>query len=358
MRNRDGLKALVLVGAAAFLHYVGRTELSSGSRRNLVALDPKSIELKAGNDSLVDSHHYNIPDNEWCKPPELPPIDYEACDQNSSVNVINLIGGLTNALKFVLLSAIKSLEDGGKCFVVDEKHSIFPTKYGPFLETYFERMGIDPQSENFKQAKIQRRTEKIPWRSVWDDLKVRRAENTMHSVPFLGEEYAKIEGHDLKRNLIRRIWRPLPSLRDSTCKALERHIQGEEYIGISIREGDKSTEGFEFASMQDYINKIEEVVPVHFDGKVPLIFAATDSCDPLKELRRQRPDWRIVSECDNLEQHGFVLQDHRKWSEKQLRDHYSKFFVELFALAGAKVWIGVAYTNVSWVSLGALNVVQ
>jgi hypothetical protein len=95
---------------------------------------------------------------------------------------------------------------------------------------------------------------------------------------------------------------------------------------------------------------VEEIVPIHFDGRTPLIFAATDACEPLEEFKKLRPGWRIVSECDRVVQHGFVLQDHLKWTREQVDEHYSKFFVELLAMAGAKVWIGVAYSNVSWVS--------
>jgi hypothetical protein len=171
-------------------------------------------------------------------------------------------------------------------------------------------------------------------------------EGTVHTLDALG--YKDAGGHDLKRNMLKRVWRPLPAVRDATCTQLESYIHGEEYIALSIRQGDKSTEGFTFATVDQYVSQVEEIVPTHFGGHVPLIFVATDDCAPLQELRKVRPNWRFVSECDRLEQHGFVLQDHKKWSKAELDNHYAKFFVELFAMAGSKVWIGVAYTNVSW----------
>lgn len=75
----------------------------------------------------------------------------------------------------------------------------------------------------------------------------------------------------------------------------------------------------------------------------------------MQEFRDLRPGWTFVSECDKPlykeEEHGFVLDDAQSWSEEQLDRHYQKFFTELYAMAFAKHWIGVKYTNVSWVSI-------
>jgi hypothetical protein len=83
---------------------------------------------------------------------------------------------------------------------------------------------------------------------------------------------------------------------------------------------------------------------------MPKIFVATDDCSVMKELRELRPDWTFVSECDRSDEHaaGFVLADMRKWTLEQTDEHFHKFFVELLGLAGAKFYIGVAYTNVAW----------
>ena len=46
--------------------------------------------------------------------------------------------------------------------------------------------------------------------------------------------------------------------------------------------------------MQQYVDAAEQSIPVHFDGKVPSIFVATDDCSVLTELRQLKPDWRFV----------------------------------------------------------------
>jgi len=329
---------------------------SSSRRRRRRLLDPRSIVPKKNENFANESTNaytpeptekvYNVGDNYWCKPALLPPIDYKNCDTRKIMNAIPLRAGLTNGLKFMILSIIMSLEEENTCLYVDETNSIFPKQFGPFLENYFEPIGLPVESEAVRNAKKVKRVETMPWERVWVKLEHRRVENTINSIKTLG--YHNVEGHDLKRNMLKRIWRPTSKLRDLTCTKLEDYIKGEDYIVLSMREGDKTTEGFKFAKMEQYIEQVEEVVPIHFNGKVPLIFVATDSCDPLQKLREMKPEWRIVSECDRVEQHGYVLADQLKWTQAQLDEHYEKFFVELFAMAGAKIWIGVTYTNVSW----------
>lgn len=326
-------------------------------RRRL--LDPRSLVQKKNEhfqDFLFDTYSpeatgkiFDVGNNSWCEPPRLPPIDYESCDIGKAINRVPLRAGLTNGLKFILLSVILSLQQGNSCLYIDETDSIFPKESGPFLENYFERIGLSATSNVVVRSSKRHRDKLMKWESVWFKLENRRTQTTIHDIDAL--HYTNVEGHDLKRNMLKRVWRPLPKVRDATCSKLEEYIKGKEYIALSMREGDKTKEGFKFATIDQYIEKVEEIVPIHFQGKVPLIFVATDSCEPLQRLRNARPEWHIVSECDRVEQHGYILQDQTKWSQEYLEKHYEKFFVELFAMAGSKVWIGVTYTNVSWVSL-------
>ena len=89
--------------------------------------------------------------------------------------------------------------------------------------------------------------------------------------------------------------RPLPQVRDQTCSTLAAHGLAEDFITLSIRQGDKkSEENFQFATMQQYVDAAEQSIPVHFDGNIPSIFVATDDCSVLTELRQLKPDWRFV----------------------------------------------------------------
>mmetsp|Transcript_361 Transcript_361/g.390 ORF Transcript_361/g.390 Transcript_361/m.390 type:complete len:403 (-) Transcript_361:154-1362(-) len=325
-------------------------------RRRRRLMDPRTVVPKRNEHFADESTNaytpeapdktYNVGDNYWCKPAQVPPIDYDSCDKSKVMNAIPLRAGLTNGLKFMNLSIIWSLERGNTCVYMDETNSIFPKHLGPFYENYFEPIGLPVDSQDVQTAIKRHRVEILPWEKVWIKSQDRRMQDTIHNIPALG--YHNVEGHDLKWNMMKRIWRPIPRIRDNTCSKLEEYIKGEEYLVLSMREGDKTIEGFKFATMEQYIEKVEEVVPLHFDGKVPLIFVATDSCDPLDRLKQMKPEWRIVSECDRVQQHGYVLADQLKWTQAELDEHYEKFFVELFAMAGGKVWIGVTYTNVSW----------
>jgi hypothetical protein len=230
----------------------------------LIALDPRSVQRKNFDDFLRESYtpepvtkFYDLPNDEWCRPSQLPPLDYGSCNKNGLFNAVPLLGGLTNGLKFIVLSVIKSFEDNGNCFFIDETHSIFPKQFGPFLENYFEPIGLPATSEDVERAQKEHRVVPLEWKTVWVDLNKRRIENTNNNIPFLN--YTNVEGHDLKRNMLRRVWRLQPKTRDSACSILQNHIHGDEFIALSIRQGDKTTEGFKFATMQQVSLTIENV---------------------------------------------------------------------------------------------------
>ena len=144
------------------------------------------------------------------------------------------------------------------------------------------------------------------------------------------------------------MWRPLPSVREQTCKRFYQLLGRQDFLAMSVRRGDKTTENFDFVSMETYILAAEAAIRDKFENIPPVIFVATDDCTVLPTLRSSRPTWRFLSECDNSHQEGFDLRDMAKWGETEYDEHYGKFFSELFAMAASKYWIGVTYTNVSW----------
>lgn len=289
---------------------------------------------------------YNVGENYWCKPAQLPPIDYHSCDKTKVMNAIPLHAELTD--KFMILSIIKSLEEENTCCFIDERDSIFPKHQpGPFLENYLEPIGLPDDSVDVLLAKGTKMAEIMPRAKVWNEMQNRRIENTIHNITALG--YENVEGHDLKRNMLKRIWRPTPKLRDGTCTKLQDYIQGEEYIALSINKCYETAVGDEYVA-DDYIRKVDEIVQVHFGGVDPIIFVATDACESVQRIRKKRPEFRIVSKCDGAVQNEYDLKNTLKWTQEEVDEYYEKFFVELFAMAGAKVLIGVSCTNLLWFS--------
>ncbi|KAI2507399.1 hypothetical protein MHU86_7012 [Fragilaria crotonensis] len=301
---------------------------------------------------------FNLPGSaaEWCSPPILPPLPYDTCTDKTVINSLPLYGGLTNSLKMLLLGVILSFEEN-RCFFVDESQSELLKREDPresldsLINRYFEPIGLPYNSNVVQTAKQNQKIDIRDWKVVWEMFRNRRMYGQVDNIASL--HYPNIEGHLLKRVMMRRMWRPLPRIREETCAGLANHIQGQEFMTFSVRRGDKaSQENFSFATMQQYIDTAEQVIPGHFGGKVPIIFVATDDCTAMKEFRDLRPSWRFVSECDREQQAvghgGFALADMAKWSQKDTDAHYSKFFIELYAMATAKFFIGVWYTNVSW----------
>merc|ERR1712232_1500757 len=157
-----------------------------------------------------------------------------------------------------------------------------------------------------------------------------------------------------KRDMIRRLWRPLPKFRQASCSAVKdvHNLEAGEYMSFSVRRGDKTEEDFAYTPLDKYVIEAEK----HFDRfpSRPTIFVASDDCSVLSEFRSMRPEWTFVSECDKENnskaagQQGFELKAVKDWSEDAKEAHFTKFFTEIFALTFSKVFIGVGYTNVAW----------
>lgn len=282
--------------------------------------------------------------------PRYPPLPYDSCPENEVLNVIPLMGGMTNALKMVLLGAIMSFEEG-RCFYVDESTAhLNPEKDGKrdgFIQKYFEPIGLPKDHPYVVKAFAEGRIKRRKWTEYWNDLDRRRVEGTNFTLPTLG--YENIEGHQLKKHFLRRMWKPLPRFRESTCKSLTELDLGDEFLGFSVRRGDKTLENFAYTPLIKYIQYAETQLH-RFGGKIPKIFVASDDCTVMAEFRRMKPDWTFVSECDKEDKldSGFALREVKQWGNEKEIAHFSKFFVEMYALAVAKVVLGVSYTNVSW----------
>ena len=316
-RFRLTLSLLALISATtSFL-------LLLSSKENAFPIHRKLLETT---EETPKALKYNLPGSaaEWCSPPILPPLPYDTCTDKTVINSLPLYGGLTNALKMVLLGVILSFEEN-RCFFVDESESELLKRGDPkesldsLISRYFEPIGLASNSEIVQTAKQNQKIDIRDWKVVWQTIRNRRMYGQVDAIPSL--HYANIEGHLLKRVMMRRMWRPLPHIREETCSGLARHIQGHEFMTFSVRRGDKaSEENFSFATMQQYIDAAEHAIPSHFDGKVPIIFVATDDCTAMKEFRDLRPNWRFVSECDKEQQTvghgGFALADMATWTRK------------------------------------------
>ncbi len=297
-----------------------------------------------------ESMPFLLPQNavNWCMPPSFQALDYQKCDLRKPLNRVPTIGGMTNALKFVLLGAIASYEEG-RCFYIDETDSPLTLKRGDknhsLIKRYFEPIGLNPDSTIVQQALLEGRVETKDWRR-----EKRRLLSSQHYIPYL--ENRQVDGHRLKFVTLMKVWRPLPFVRHAACSSLEQHGLQDDYLALSVRRGDKRfQEKFVYPTADEYMEAAERAIPHRFGGKVPKIFVATDDCSVMGEFRSLRPNWTFVSPCDRVQHagdHGFVLAAMKDWSEQEMDRHYEKFMTELFGLAIAKHVIGVTYTNVSW----------
>jgi hypothetical protein len=343
-----------------------QTRASSTMRRRLLETpDPKSVETKPvpAQKMYPTDDHPNGPEMsfalppyaaEWCLKPKLQPLPYIFCNHTDVINQLPLFGGLTNALKMVLLGTILSFEEN-RCFYIDESKSHLHNRRNlsdvpdSFIDKYFEPIGLPANDELVLAAKKEKRIQVRGWEELWKETHNRRARHQTFDIPSL--YYYQMPGHRLKGVMLRRMFRWLPQVQTNTCNALAKYGLLDEFMAFSVRRGDKTLEKFEFATLEQYIQAAQSALPQWFNGTVPKIFVATDDCTVMKEFREMRPSWTFLSECDTAvlkADHGFALDDVKDWDSDETDRHYNKFFVELLGMATAKYFIGVWYTNVSW----------
>ena len=180
MNPNIGRKGLRLLWSIAVLCVFFVTWLNSLSHVNVHNLnedisflpvlgDPDDVvnrKLQHGEEqSFAEIEQSDVPwsgieNAEWCQSPAEPPLPYGNCEYDSWVFRIPVYGGLTNALHFIMKGAIWAFEEE-VCFYVDEW---LPTQsrlgarepvedsISPFLERYFERIGMPKDSEPIQKA--------------------------------------------------------------------------------------------------------------------------------------------------------------------------------------------------------------
>jgi hypothetical protein len=392
--------AALLIFAGTFMLVSQNDSTGPALRRSLsvVTVDGGAATTAAAAAEQVEQpiKKYRLPEQaqSWCEPSVFPPLNYNSCNPNDTVYQIAFMAGLTNGLKMMLLMVIAAFEEN-RCFFVTENHNHLlirddkTQELDTFIGRYFEPIGLSETDPIVKNARQEGRIQKMDWQDYWNHEEKRRTHGRLNNITSLG--YENIESTILKKVMLQRMWRLLPPVREDSCNSLEMHNLEQEYMAFSVRRGDKDTEGFEFTKPQDYIVAAEQARDAHFGGSMPKIFVATDDCAVMGELRSMRPEWAFESECDRSDGHsGFILADMKKWTLAQTvrlfihsfllptylptsassqhlcistfsltqyflffffkfqDEHYRKFYVELFGLAGAKFYIGVSYTNVAW----------
>jgi len=310
-----------------------------------------------------------IENSEWCMAPTVDPLPYEQCKFDNFVFRLAFNGGLTNAFGYVLKGALWAYEIQ-TCFFVDEQGEppfLAGAQVGerneplervyPFIERYFEPIGLPPDHPKVRWARENRKFTEPDSRQInlheygmtsWfrevDDPRRHRVREIQ---PL--DVYNK-DNIWTKKWFLRRLFRILPEVRSIACSRLSKYNLQNEYITLSIRRGDKIIET-EISPLQPYIDAAEEAIQTHFEGRVPIMFVASDDCSVMNDLRTLRPQWVLVGECDDAsEENGFTLTNMRDWSLEQTDNHYYKFITEMIAMASAKYFIGVSSTNVSlWI---------
>ena len=297
--------------------------------------------------------------SEWCQAPEELPLPYFNCKRDTLMRT-GVYGGLSFALNFILKGGLWAFQEEW-CYYIEEGDEANrgaarlawrlppePT-VSPFLERYFEPIGI-PKSSELLQNKKNLFNEVIEPHYV--DIQLNMYGHNSFGVKELDhpDRFLKwdipslgLYGKNviwLKKYMFRRMIRLLPAHRDISCQRLNDHGLHDEYIAISIREfGPVST-------VQPFIEQAEFAIQNHFRGITPKIFVALDDCDVMNRFRQAAPDWTFVSECDNeRESHGMVFENMEKWTLKQTDAYYQTFFSDLIAMASAKYFIGTPETN-------------
>jgi hypothetical protein len=136
-------------------------------------LDPRTVNTKP-----KSPMPFRLPERArtWCSPPDEPPFPRSTCHDFDVINEVEMGGGLTNALKMVLLGAIRSLEEQ-KCFCIREDRSHLVLRKDPknsigpsFINRYFEPIGLPADNPQVLNAQREGRIHRKDFVSeTWSD---------------------------------------------------------------------------------------------------------------------------------------------------------------------------------------------
>lgn len=344
--------AIILLACMLLMCYINWTTITQtvSRRRSLQQQPPEPLRSKellqvlqtqGPNISKLireSASTYFCPESQEVLWQHYPPLNYEDCPDNSTFYAFPTLGGMTNSLKFMILGALMSVEDG-RCFIGSNG----------VTRQYFQPIGLRYTHRLYTNAIHSHSMRRIFWQTTWNDERLRRVERHEYdftNVTTFGYSHPDphVNGISLKRDFIRRLWQLKPEIRESTCQSLQNdhhNLLQKDYIAFSVRRGDKASEGFRFPSMLEYIHAAEPIIEANgVENKT--IFVATDDCKVLNELRHMRPDWDFESQCDYLQDNtnneGFVLTKLNHLTSTQRDAHFQKFFTEIYALAMSKVF--------------------
>ena len=307
--------------------------------------------------SFSEKVEYDLPlsATRWCKESSLPALNYHDCDGSGIVYEINFQSGF----KMILLSVIKAFEDN-RCFYITHQNllqedqsdasSVAHQNNISALDRYTEPIGLSESDPIVIKAKSEGRVKVLDWLvDVWEIAQNRRSHKSLHNISSL--EYWNLEGTFLKKVMLQRMWRLQPSVRATACLALQSHLrEDDDFLALGIHLKPRTNLGLKPtyipATPNEYVLAAEQAIAKDFASVVPKIFVATNDCRVMDTLRRLRQNWTFVSECDDYS--NFHATTRAFQTLEQADRHFRKFFVELFGIASAKIYLGTGYTNMAW----------
>lgn len=120
--------------------------------------------------------------------------------------------------------------------------------------------------------------------------------------------------------------------------------EGEPYVGVHIRRGDKvalrTREAMPVAA-SEYVRTIREL-----DAKITNVLIATDDYQAVQEFRAAAPaDWRITTFCPE-DHYGYAQRKFRRLGGGEKKEEMIRLFADLDFLFRAEVFVGTYSSNI------------
>ena len=186
-------------------------------------------------------------------------------------------------------------------------------------------------------AEVEKRRAGVDYymRDIWPGLLAMRTDER-YRIPELG-----IDG-DLSvavRTLARMTWRLNPETAAEVNALRMAAGLPERYVGCQIRGGDKTME-FGLVPAEEYVRTLAA------RSAVKDVFVLTDDYRSLEELRRNHPDRRWFSLCEETER-GYVHGAFVRNSKEELRRRIVRLLASVDTLTGAELFAGTRTSNPS-----------
>lgn len=170
---------------------------------------------------------------------------------------------------------------------------------------------------------------------IWNDFREGNFRNEILDIPEL-----EVNGsiRESSRKIIDMIWRYQPNVKKEISDIISKLNLPSEYVGFHIRGGDKFQE-CEIQAVDAYIDKASKLTDIKN------AFVLTDDYRVILSLRKNYPDWKFYTICQEDER-GYFHDEFIQRDKEYKRSKIINLLASMDILKNSQVFIGTFSSNI------------